>query len=175
MQKKSFIKLTLIAIGHAVIGNVLALIVTISLAGILNNDFLYVLAAFCAITLYFVFMYSTAFKDGEHERKLVIRKIIENPTPNKWIVIGVIVWLIMSLPCMALIFMPEPPYLLLFRFVLAPSMCALSLLFGLEKSPVWASFVFMGIYAVTPVVCRLGHYFAYYDKMTLESLMYKKK
>ena len=174
MQKKSFFKLLLITLWNVVIGNILSLVVTLSLAGILSNYITYGLAAFCSISLFFVFIFNAGFKDGEHERKLVTRKFIEKPEPNKWIIIGIIVWVLLSVPCVLLIFMPMHPYLNIFRFAFA-SMFALSRLFGQTEIPSWSPFVFMGIYALIPVACRLGHYIGYYEKVTLESIVYKKK
>ncbi|MCL2108856.1 MAG: hypothetical protein FWH20_05870 [Oscillospiraceae bacterium] len=178
MKQKSFPKLTLIAIGHAAIGNLLSLIVTISLvglAGIFGTTFLYILAAICSIALFFMFTYSGAYKDGERERKLLARKVIAAPAPNKWLVIGGIVAVLFSVPSILLIFMPEPPFLYLFRLVLSPSVMALSLLFRLESSPGWAPFVYMGLYALTPIACRMGYNAGFYDKVSLESIIYKKK
>jgi len=175
MKQKSFLRLLLETIGYAAAGNALAVIVTISLAGLGTGNFMIGLAAFCGISLYMVMIFNTGHKDGEQERKFMRRKTIEKPNPNKWILIGLIVWAILCLPCIALLLFPGSVIVLsVFRFAVG-AMFALSLLLGSAEIPAWSPYLFMGIFALTPVMCRLGHYVGYYEKMTIESIIYKKQ
>lgn len=156
------------------LANFLGLIVTVSLAGFSNNAIVYGIAAFCSVALFILIMFSVGHKDGEHERKLITRKVIETPEPKKWYVIGVIVWVILCIPCIVLVMMPAASYLIFFRFACG-SMFALSLLFGMREIPFWAPFIFMGIFALTPIAARYGFYIGFYDKITIDSIVYEKK
>jgi hypothetical protein len=149
--------------------------VTIALAGFGIGDILMGVAAFCSVSIYLMFMFTAGHKDGETERKLLARKTIEKTEPGKWLKIGIIVWILVCLPCVALlIFHGSFIYLTFFRFMFSVMM-ALSLLFGSESNPFWTPFLFMGIYALTPVACRLGYYVGFFEKMTIDSIVYKKK
>ncbi|MCL2078072.1 MAG: hypothetical protein FWH08_06690 [Oscillospiraceae bacterium] len=170
MQRKSFLKLFLETMSYVLAGNILALVVTITLAGFsAENNIIMGIAAFLSVTLFLTFMFSAAHKDGEQERKLITRNQIETPEPNKWFFIGIIVWLLLCIPCIALIF--SPGFLNIFRFVMA-SVMALSFLIEDWK---FAPFVYMGVYALTPVACRLGHYIGFYEKWSVDGLVYKNK
>jgi hypothetical protein len=174
MKQKSFLRLLLETTGSAFAGNLLALVVVISLGGLGTGNFMIGVSAFCGISLYMVMTFNSGHKDGEQERKYVRRKTIEKPNPSKWIKIGLIVWGIMCIPCVVLILIPGSlTVLTIVRFSLG-SVFALSLLLGSSEIPAWSPYLFMGIYAVTPVMCRLGYYVGYYEKMTLDSIIYKK-
>jgi MFS family permease len=175
MRRKSFLRVFFEAFGYACLGNILGLVVTVSLAHF--GTFMSVVAAGCAILLYMMMAVNVGHKDGELERKLVRRKVIENPEPNRWIIIGIIIWLIMCVPCIMLIIMPENMmYLQIFRFGMG-AVFALSILLGEELStiPLWAPYLFIGIYGLTPVMYRWGFYVGYYEKMTIDSIVYKKQ
>ena len=172
MQKKSFLRLFLEAAGYAAIGNLLGLGITVSLGAFFEKDFMVVIAAFCSISIYLIMITGAGHKDGEHERKLIGVKRLEKPEPDKWIIIGVIIWLLLCVPCAALIIFPG--FLLVFRFTFG-AVFALSLLFGNGEIPVFAPFVFMGVYALTPLMFRVGYYIGFNEKLTVDSIVYKKK
>ncbi|MCL1823203.1 MAG: hypothetical protein FWG44_03280 [Oscillospiraceae bacterium] len=173
MQKKSFLRVFLETLGYVLAGNLLALVVTISL-GAFNGNIALGISAFCSITLFFACVFSAAHKDGEYERKLQRRKVLEEPDPNRWIMVGVIIWVLICIPCVLLIFNPQAGFLLAFRLSVA-SMMAFSLFFGSSSIPFWTPLVFIGIFALIPVACRLGYYVGYYEKAMLENIIYKKQ
>jgi len=172
MQQKSVFRLFLEALGYVVAGNVMALVVTLSLLGFGNDNVLIVVASFCAISTYLMMTFSVGHKDGEQERKLVRVNRLEKPNPNKWLIIGIVAWLMLCVPCIILLF--APGFLIPFRFIFG-ALFAISLLFGSDTIPAWSNFVFIGIYALTPVFMMLGHYVGYFEKMTMDSIIYKKK
>jgi len=176
MQKKSFLRLLLGTAGYALLGNILALIVTFSLGNFGVGNALMGLAAFCSLSLYFMMVFNAAHKDGETDRKLFNRKTIEKPEGSKWVKIGIIVWLLLCIPCVVLIIVPG--FLIVVRFLLASIMAVSFLLSDAETpalNPSWAPFLFMGIFALTPVVCRLGYWVAFYEKWSVDNIVYKKK
>jgi len=175
MKQKSFLRLLLETIGFAYAGNLLAIIVTVSLSAI-DTDFMMNVAAFCGIALYVVMVFNVGHKYGEYDMKLMRRKIITEPQPNRWIVIGLIVWVLMCVPSIFVLLQPNSPVSMVTLRLVSGSMFALSLAVGeVDKIPEWSPYLFMGIYAMTPVLCRVGHYCGYFEKLTMENIMYKKK
>lgn len=172
MQQKSVLRLFLEAAAYVAAGNVMALVVTLSLLSFGNDTPLIVIAAFCAVSTYLMMAFSVGHKDGEQERKLVRINRLDKPNPNKWLIIGAVLWLLLCVPCVVLFI--TPAFLNVFRFIFA-AVFALSLLFGSDTVPVWAPFVFMGVFALTPVFMKLGHYVGYFEKITMDSIVYKKK
>ena len=177
MQKKSLLKLFFELLGYVLAGNLLSLVVTISLSGFLtetNENIIFGISSVCSILLLITCVFSVGYKDGELERKLINRKTLEKPDPNKWFIIGGIVWILMCILCAMLNIIPGTMYLQVFRFAVA-SMFALSLFFGSSEIPAFAPFIFMGVFALIPVACRVGYYAGFYDKIAIDNIIYKKK
>jgi hypothetical protein len=65
-------------------------------------------------------------------------------------------------------------YFNLFRVLFATIM-SLSLLLGEATNPIWAPFVFMGVFGLAPIICRLGYWVGFHEKWTMENIMYAKK
>jgi hypothetical protein len=180
MQRKSFLKLLLGAIGYAAGANAMALVVTFSLMMFGGQSILKGIAVFCSVSLYLMMMFNAGHKDGELDRKLLNRKIISKQQGSKWYILGGIVAGFYIIAC-ALLFVFNTgdgviggSYFNFVRIIFAAIM-ALSLLLGELTNPMWAPFVFMGVFATTPFVCRLGYWVGFYEKWNIENIMYVKK
>ncbi|MCL2018732.1 MAG: hypothetical protein FWG70_03140 [Oscillospiraceae bacterium] len=186
MQKKSFLRLLVGTLGYSLVGNLMAAVVTFSLASFGVGDVLMVVAAFCSISTYLMMVFNAGHKDGEIDRKLFSRGQISAPEPMKWVKIGCIVGGLFCIAC-ALLFVftgsggedgtgisVDGGYLTPFRIVFAAVM-AVSLLLGNAVIPIWSPFIFMGIFALTPIACRLGYWVAFYEKLTIDNIVYKQK
>jgi MFS family permease len=186
MQKKSFLKLLLGALGQALGANVMSLIVTFSLITFGMNTVTKSIAAFCSVSLYLMLLFNAGHKDGEIDRKLLQRKTIEKQDGDKWYIIGAIVALLFCVACVFLFFFTgsggedgtgisaDGGYLSIFRVVFA-SVMAVSLLFGDSVIPIWSPFVFMAIFSLAPFAGRLGYWVGFHEKWRLENIMYEKK
>jgi len=186
MQKKSFLRLLLGTFGYAAMGNLMGAVITISLGAFGIGDILMAIAAICSILTYLMMIFNAGHKDGEIDRKLFQRKQIEKPDFNKWVKIGCIVFAFYCVACAFLFIFTgsggesgtmihvDGGYLNPFRIIFAAVM-AVSLLLGSAENPIWSPFVFMGVYALTPFICRLGYWVAFYEKLTIDNIVYKKK
>ncbi|MCL2696452.1 MAG: hypothetical protein FWE74_00055 [Oscillospiraceae bacterium] len=184
MQRKSFLRLLLETFGYAAGGNVMALIVTFSLLSFGAGTAFKGIALFCSVSLYLMMLFNAGHKDGELDRKLFNRKTIDTQQGGKWFVIGSIVGGFFVLMC-ALLFVfsvnsgddgtvISGSYFSFVRIIFATVM-AISLLLGDLSNPIWAPFVFMSIFALTPLICRLGYWVGFYEKWTMDNIMYMKK
>ncbi|MDR2559316.1 MAG: hypothetical protein LBC86_07230 [Oscillospiraceae bacterium] len=184
MQKKSFLRLLLETFGYAAGANAMALIVTFSLLTFNAGTALMGIAVFCSVSLYLMMLFNAGHKDGELDRKLFNRKTIDKQQGNKWYILGGIVAGFFIIACALLLVFSvnsgedgtviSGSYFSFVRIILSAIM-ALSLLFGELTNPVWAPFVFIGIFALTPFACRLGYWVGFYEKWTMENIMYAKK
>ncbi|MDR2532120.1 MAG: hypothetical protein LBC82_04680 [Oscillospiraceae bacterium] len=186
MRKKSFLRLLFETLGSAVIGNVMALVVTISLASFGTGNALLGISAFCSISVYLMLVFNSGYKDGEIDRKLIQRKVIEKPEGGKWVKIGCLIGGFFCVASALLLLFTgsggetgtaisaDGGYLNPFRLALGAIM-AVSLLLGGTEIPIWSPLVFMGIFALTPVACRFGYWVGVYEKWTIDNIVYKKK
>jgi hypothetical protein len=184
MQRKSFLKLLLSACGYAAGANAMSLVVTFSLLMFGGSRVLRIIAVFCSVSLYLLMMFNAGHKSGELDRKLFNRKTIDKQQGNKWFIIGGIVAGFFIIACALLFILGvssgedgtviSGSYFNFVRIIFAVIM-AVSLLLGELANPLWAPFVFMGIFATAPFVCRLGYWVGFYEKWNIENIIYVKK
>lgn len=181
MQRKSFGKLFLIALGYMVFGNLLSTIMTISIAVVANVTFVQVIAFIFTTFIFYSLIFTAAYKDGVRERKMVHLKKVDEPNKMRWVNIGLLLWLVMALLALAL-FVDKAAglwydFLLVYRIVCG-AVYPLSLLIcgnTIDDMAAFVPLIFMAYYALIPLACRIGFKVGYEDKFNPDSIMYQKK
>lgn len=186
--------------GYIVLANALCLFVTMALsifsskldqfgANILFN----IITIICCTLIFFMLVFTVAWKDGCRERSLVKNHRVDAPLKHRWIFLGLLMFAFAALPTVVLLlnklFFPQEDTFFMYRFI---SGSAYPFILSFVPSPdldtkAWIptdyrqldsmSALFPALmllyYAVIPVVTQLGWHFGYTDKFNSEKLMYK--
>ncbi|MDR0221990.1 MAG: hypothetical protein LBI38_00410 [Oscillospiraceae bacterium] len=172
MRRKSFAQLFMPALGYMIMGNLLATIMTLSLASFAQVRAIMGVAAVFAAVIYLSLVFTPAYKDGVRERALLHNKRVETVPKYRWAVIGLILWAIMLIPFVLLLtgVMNVGVYRLVNGAVYPLSL----LLSGSDRELfAFAPFVFAGFYGLTAVSCWLGFYLGVNDKLSMDKIVYK--
>ncbi len=182
MQRKSFPFLLLKTLGFAVIGNIMAFIVTLSLAAFIDSSFLQFVSAVISVFLYHSMIFISAYQDGQREIKMLSAKRIDSYIKWKWLKIGVIIGIIMCIPSVILALsrfnVIGYDFLIPFRLI-SGGAYSLSMLLstGMSIGDLYsfAPFIFMLIYLLSPLSCEFGFYCITSEKFTADKIIYKQK
>lgn len=200
MKRKPFYNLLLQGFGYIVLGNFLCLFMTMALTMFATNLDFYgsevvfnVLAILCGTLIFFMLMFTVAWKDGARERSLVKNHRVEAPLPRRWIWLGLIMFAIAALPSVVLLlnklFFPQADTFLVYRFVSGSAYPFIQTFVPVPElaDKAWVATDFRQIdimsplfpalmilyYAVIPAVTQFGWYVGYTDKFNTEKLIYK--
>ena len=168
MQRKKFTQLLLPALGYMIMGNIMSVIVTISLRSTEPN-FLAIVSVLFSAMIYFILVAVPAYKDGldEHTKSQKNKNNQNNDskkTSYKWIIIGVILFAIMT----CTILTAPLAGVGLYRMFNGATL-QITLLIKNQYIP----FVNLGFYALTVPVCHIGYILGLGDKLSKDKVLYK--
>lgn len=193
MQRKSFISLLLVTLGYIVLGNVMCLIMTMAISMFGSNWFTKALAIICCTAVFFMLVFTAAWKDGVRERSLVKLGRVERELKHRWVLIGIAAGFIAAAPTIVLLlnklFFPQEDTLFVYRFI-SGSAYPFVLAFiepVLTESPAWAETTLRQIdnmtplfpalmliyYALIPVTTQVGYRMGFNDTLNSDKIMYK--
>jgi len=185
MQRKSFIKLLLPALGYMVMGNILSFVMAMSLAFFRGETLIMLMSVLFAAAIYLMMVSVPAYKNGQDEFTKLKNKTgneAEAVPKYRWLSVGMILWGIMLIPSVVYLFggIPQGVYLLLSGAVYPLSGFFMKVTeYDADGRPIlmsllnFAPFVFMGFYALTVPACHIGFMLGLSDKLSKENMMYK--
>lgn len=193
MKRQSFIMLLLKGVGYIVLGNVMCLFMTMGLAMFGGNLFTDILSIICGTAIFFMLVFTVAWKDGTAERSLVKNHRVEGPLKYRWLLIGAIMFIIAAAPTIVLLlnklFFPQEDTLYLYRFISGSAFPFLMTFVPnvVTESEAWMPTTLRQIdlmsplfpalmlifYALIPIITHLGYWAGYNDKLNTDKIMYK--
>lgn len=185
--------LLLKGVGYIILGNVMCLFMTMGLAMFGANMFTNILSILCGSAIFFMLVFTVAWKDGVAERSLVKYGRVDKPLKFRWIGIGALMAVIAAAPTIVLLinklFFPEEDTLYLYRFIsgsafpfimtfvpnvvteteawIPTSLRQIDLM-----SPIFPALMLL-FYAVIPAVTQLGYWMGFNDKLNTDKVMYR--
>ncbi len=192
MKRKSFLNLTLKGFGYIVLGNVMCLIMTMALAMFGGGFITDALSIFCCTAVFFMLVFTVAWKDGVAERSLVKNGRVSAPLKYRWILIGLVMFLFAALPTIVLLlnklFFPQADTLFLYRFISGSAFPFVNTFIPTVEANVdkWHTtlrqfdnmsvlfpVLMMVYYLIIPAITQLGYYMGYNDKLNTDKIMYQ--
>ncbi|MDE7194346.1 MAG: hypothetical protein K2O14_10290 [Oscillospiraceae bacterium] len=193
MKRESFIKLTLKGLGYIILGNALCLFMTMGLGMFGVNLFTKVVSISCGTLIFYLLVFTLAWKDGTRERGLIKLGRESCEKKYRWIAIGVILFVFAALPSVILLlnklFFPEQDLLILYRFVSGsayPFVMAFvppitteskawveTSLREIDNMSVIFPILMTAYYLLIPVAAQVGYYIGFNDKLNKDKIMYK--
>lgn len=193
MQRQSFFILTAKGIGSIVLGNVLCLFMTMGMAMFGANWFFNMLSLICGVLIFYLLVFTAAWKDGVRERSLVRLKRVEREKKYRWIFIGLIMFAFAAAPTFILLlnklFFPQEDTLYLYRLICGSAYPFVMTFIPpvITESEAWTATTLRQIdnmsalfpalmllyYAAIPVVTQLGWWCGFNDKLNMDKIMYK--
>ena len=193
MKRQSFAMLLLKGVGYIVLGNVMCLFMTMGLAMFGVNMFTNILAMLCGTAIFYMLVFTVAWKDGVAERTLLKNGRVDKPLKYRWILIGAVLFVIAALPSVVLLlnklFFPEEDTLYLYRFISGSAFPFINTFVPavVTENEAWmpttlrqidnmsALFptLMIAYYALIPAVTQLGYYIGFTDKLNTDKIMYK--
>ncbi len=193
MKRQPFYILLLKGIGYIVLGNVLCLFMTMALSMFGRNIVFNVLAMICGTLIFHMLVFTVAWKDGARERSLVKNHRVDSPLKYRWIILGIIMFVIAAAPTVVLLlnklFFPESDTLYIYRFISGSAYPFIQTFIpqpDLETkawiptdyrqidsmSPVFPALMLI-FYAIIPAVTQFGWYVGFTDKFNKDNIVYK--
>jgi len=175
MKRKSFTRLFFGALGYMEMGNLMSLVLTLTLIPFSGNKTITAAFAFCAALVYLSLVFTPAYKDGVNERKLLQNKRAEKAPKFRWLAISLLLWgisLIFALILLLNFNRSLPLIYCAFNGAVSP----LAVLVTGKSSgnlPYYAPFLFAGFYTLTVPACLLGFWCGLKDKLNTDKIMYK--
>ncbi len=168
-----------------IFGNILGGIMTISIAAFLDQWFIPYTAILFTLFIYLSLMFTAGWKDGQKEAKLLRSHRVESVPKYRWIIMGLILAAIMSVPCLVLLFCTFGAYdltgefLFAMRFIcgaLAPALYIAHLQeVPAALYPAAYPLALIAVYVVTtPISAHLGYRFGTGEK-NFKDYMYEKQ
>ncbi len=192
MQRRPFHILLLKGIGYIILGNVMCLIMTMALAMFGLNLFMNILSILCCSAVFYMLVFTVAWKDGCDERSLLKHGRVDKPLRYRWIFIGLLMFLFASIPTIILLlnklFFPEEDTLFLYRFLSSSAYPFVNTFVPMveaniddwhtslrqfDNMSVWFPVLMLVYYALIPAVTQLGYYMGFNDKLNTDKIMYK--
>lgn len=193
MKRESFIKLTLKGLGYIILGNVLCLFMTMGLGMFGVNLFTKVVSITCGTLIFYLMVFTLAWKDGTRERSLIKLGRESGEKKYRWIAIGAVMFVFAALPSVILLLnkllFPEQDLLILYRFISGSSYPFVMAFVPpiTTESEAWVetslreidnmSVVFpilmMVYYIPIPAAAQIGYYIGFNDKLNKDKIMYK--
>lgn len=183
MQRKPFFKLLILGAGYMALGNIMSSVMTIAAAVVAKIPILMALLFIFTVFVFYSLCFTVAFKDGQRERLMVKNHRVDGIIKGRWTSLGILMFLIMSLPSLLLFFDSLfgfiGGYLIPYRMICG-MIYPLALLMGVSypdsiDMPSYFAFIFMACYILIPVVTSLGFSMGYGDKLNPDKILYEKK
>jgi len=177
MRRKTFLQLLPSALGYMVMGNLLAAIMTFSMAIFIAHQLAVVLAAIFAIAIYIMLISVPAYKNGTEERMLLANKRVESVPMKRWLYIGMIIFAVTIIP--TILFLTRVIDTGLFRLT-SGAVYPLSLLIspvteeGIRPMFSFTPYITGSFYLVSIPTCYLAFKFGLNDTFNADKIMYKK-
>ena len=193
MKRQPFYILLLKGIGYIVLGNVLCLFMTMALSMFGDNIIFNILAMICGTLIFHMLVFTVAWKDGVRERSLIKNHRVESVPKYRWIILGLILFVIAAAPTIVLmlnkLFFPEGDTLFIYRFISGSAYPFIQTFIPKpdldtmawipteyrqidSMSPLFPALMLI-FYAIIPVMTQLGWYIGYNDKFNADKMMYK--
>lgn len=192
MKRESFIKLTLKGIGYIVLGNVLCLFMTMGLGMFGVNLFTKVVSISCGALIFYLLVFTAAWKDGARERNLIKLGRETRQKKYRWILIGAIMFVFAALPSAVLLlnklYFPDQDMLIIYRLVSGSSYPFVMAFIPpvTTESEAWVEtslrqidnmsvafpILMMAYYLLIPAAAQLGYYTGFTDKLNKDKIMY---
>jgi len=155
---KKFTQLLLAGLGYMLMGNLLATVMTISLAAFGGSAVIMGLATLFAMAIYLMLAGVPAYKDGLYKST---KQSQDNHDRGKyrWLAVGVIGWGIMLVPSVVFLLggLGEGMYRLICGAVYPLSLFLVEDVDGVRSMLPWVPYVFIGFYALTVPACYVGY------------------
>lgn len=200
MKRQPFYILLLKGIGYIVLGNALCFFMTMALTMFTSKSdnpgfviLMDIIAILCSLAIFHMLMFTAAWKDGARERSLVKNHRVDAPLPHRWLILGIIMFLIAALPTIVLLlnklFFPQADTFYIYRFVSGSAYPFIQTFVPMpelatkawvptdyrqidDMSPLFPALMLI-YYAVIPVMTHLGWYVGFNDKFNKDDIMYK--
>ncbi|MGN1339505.1 MAG: hypothetical protein ACI4WS_04375 [Oscillospiraceae bacterium] len=197
MTRQPFYILLLKGIGYIALGNVLCMFMTMALtifsvqtgAELIFN----IIAMICGTLIFYMLVFTVAWKDGTRERNLVKLHRVDGPLKYRWVVLGLILYVIAAAPTLLLLlnklFFPESDTLYFYRFLSGSAYPFIQTFIPhpdldtvawaptsyrqIDEMSVLFPSLMLVYYALIPAATQLGWYLGYYDKLSTEKIVYK--
>jgi len=166
MKRKSFLKTFLGALGYMEMGNVMSLVLSITLIPYSNNKAITIVFALCAAVVFFSLVFTSAYKDGVKERGF-LKRGAENPPKHRRLVISLLLWGISVI--FAVVLPIAGDWYRLVYLALNGSVIPLLSLVRIKYAP----FAAIGYYALTIPSYLLGYWCGLKDKLNTDKIIYK--
>lgn len=193
MKRQPFYILLLKGIGYIILGNILCMFMTMALSMFGGNIVFNILSIFCGTLIFYMLIFTVAWKDGARERSLVKNHRVDAPLKYRWIYLGVIMYVIAALPTLVLLlnklFFPEQDTLFEYRFISGSAYPFIQTFIPqpdistmawehtdyrqIDSMPALFPALMLVYYAVIPAVTQFGWYVGFNDKFNKENIMYK--
>ncbi len=183
MQRKPFWKLLLLGIGYMVLGNVMGTVMTVAASVVANITPILIILFILTFFIFYSLCFTVAFKDGQRERMMVKNHRVERVIKGRWIAIGIVMFLVMSIPSVLLFIDANvrlfDGYLIPYR-MLCGMIYPLALAIGVNYSeitqmPPFYALIFAACYILIPVATQIGFYAGFNDKLNSDKIIYEKK
>lgn len=197
MTRQPFYILLLKGIGYITLGNVLCLFMTMALtifsvqtgAELIFN----IIAMICGTLIFYMLVFTVAWKDGVRERKLLQFHRVESPLKYRWLILGFILFAIAAAPTLLLLlnklFFPDSDTLYIYRFISGsaypfiqtfiphPNLETVAWLptdyRQIDEMSVLFPALMLVYYALIPAATQLGWYAGFHDKLNTDKIVYK--
>lgn len=178
--RKPFWKLLLSGIIYMVLGNIMCAIMTISTAPLIGEMFMKIIVFILAIAIFYCLVFTVAYKDGDNEQRYVRLHHADPPKDNKWVIIGLAMLGVMTIPSLVLLLDKLCGWYFDFTLVhriIDGMVYPLSLILVPESSidsmGVFVPFIYILCYCPIPAVTHLGFYYGYTQKLDKDKIMYE--
>lgn len=184
MQREHILKIFAKGLGYAFFGNILSGIMLISIAPMISVWFICLVAFLLTFFIYASLLFTAGYRDGQKERSMLRNKRVESSPKNRWIILGIIIGVLISLPSIIILMGKlgvigiSGEYMFAYRF-LNGTVFPLYHIIGVHTNvavadfPLWLPLSCMGIFIVSsPLAAQIGYKFGFDDK-TKENLMYE--
>lgn len=193
MKRQSFLMLFIKGVGYIILGNVMCLFMTMGLAMFGGNLFTDILSIACGTAIFFMLIFTVAWKDGTLERNLMKNHRVDSPLKYRWILIGLAMFAVAAAPSVVLLlnklFFPQEDTFFLYRFISGSAFPFIMTFVPsvVTESEVWVPTtlrqidlmsplfpaLMTGYYALIPAVTQLGYWMGYNDKLNTDKIMYQ--
>ncbi len=166
-----------------ILGNVMSTVMTVALSVIANITAIMIILFIMTLFVFYSLVFTAAYKDGQREHLMVKNHRVDGPVKGRWTLIGIIMFLIMSIPSVIL-FIDAcirlfDGYLIPYRMICG-MIYPLSLAMGVDyaeitQMPPYYAIIFLLCYVLIPVATTVGFDFGFKNRFDPDKMMYEKK
>lgn len=185
MQREHILKIFVKGLGYAFFGNLLSGIMIISIAPMISVWFISLVALLFTLFIYASLLFTAGYRDGEREKSMLRNKRVESSPKYRWVVLGLIIGLIISVPTIIVllgklgIISISGEYMFAYRFLNGAvfplyHIAQVHAEVAVADFPLWLMLTCTGIFAAfSPLAAHIGYKFGF-DEKTKESFIYEK-